>query len=262
MLELSTDNILSPPVELSVLRTRHGHGIHVVRDDLLTGGTKERALWEYLRGQNQSEFIYASPFSGYAQIALAYVSKHLGRRCIIIAETDPSTGEFHPYTIRAKELGAEIFPSRNLGEAEEIARGIATARTGMVKIPLGFDVPEFRNSMARVLSREWERVESTVPTSVKRLWIPVGSGTLASSFLSFLPERIEVKALNVRVLARGDVRIQRLEKTIDLRHAEMPFKEKARHLPEIPSNLYYDAKIWALLDEEGRPGDVWWNVAG
>lgn len=261
-MELMTDFQFSPPVVTSLLRTSSGAEIVVARDDYLTGGTKERALWGYLGNLTKREYVYASPFSGYAQIALAHVSAQMGRSCVIIAETDPKTGQLHEYSRRARAHGASVLPARNLSEAEEIAGRLASSRPRMIKIPLGFDVPEFRQSMALVLSREWARINQRLPGGVRRLWIPVGSGTLASSFLSFLPQEIEIKALNVRVLSPGDQRIQRLENSVDLREAKMTFHERAEVLPGIPSNLYYDAKLWEHINEEGLSGDVWWNVAG
>lgn len=261
-MELTQDFQLSPPVITTTLRTASGAEVMVARDDYLTGGTKERALWGYLGGLSKREYVYASPFSGYAQIALAHVSAQMGRSCVIIAETDPATGQLHEYSRRARAHGASVFPSRNLAEAEEIAGRLASTRRRMIKIPLGFDVPEFRQSMALVLSHEWARINQRLPGGVKRLWIPVGSGTLASSFLSFLPPEIEIKALNVRVLSEEDQRIQRLKDSVDLKTAGMTFHEPANFLPGIPSNLYYDAKLWEHINVEGRTGDLWWNVAG
>jgi len=234
----------------------------VARDDLLTGGTKERALYSYLANLDFHEYIYASPFSGFAQIALAYVSQQMGRKCIIIAEVDPETGSLHPYSLRARDHGATVFPSRNLKEAEEIAERLAAEREQMLKIPLGFNVPEFRQSMADVLSVEWARIERKSETAIRRLWLPVGSGTLATSFLSFLSPEVEVLGLNVRVLPQNDPRIKKLNQVIILKTADVPFREKATILPEIPSNLFYDAKLWGVIEEEGLNGDLWWNVAG
>lgn len=261
-MELRAEFQFSPPVITSLLRTVSGAEIVVARDDYLTGGTKERALWGYLGNLSKREYIYASPFSGYAQIALAHVSAQMGRSCVIIAETDPKTGQLHEYSRRARAHGASVFPARNLAEAEEISERLALSRPRMIKIPLGFDVPEFRESMAQVLSKEWVRIHQSVPGGVRRLWLPVGSGTLASSFLSFLPKEIVIKALNVRVLSSADQRIQRVKGLIDLREARMPFHDSAELLPSIPSNLYYDAKLWEHINEEGLSGDVWWNVAG
>ena len=47
-------------------------GIHVVRDDHIPGGTKRRVLEPLVAKSAGTEFVYASPAYGYAQIALAY----------------------------------------------------------------------------------------------------------------------------------------------------------------------------------------------
>lgn len=53
--------------------------MHVVRDDYLIGGTKQRALAQLLLHNPCSEFVYAGPVYGFAQIALSYCAKVLGK---------------------------------------------------------------------------------------------------------------------------------------------------------------------------------------
>ncbi|HVK60991.1 MAG TPA: hypothetical protein VM432_05555 [Bdellovibrionales bacterium] len=58
-------------IQIDALNIR-GSRLHVVRDDLLKAGTKQRAAIPYLldlRKDGFEEFVYASPFSGFAQIA-------------------------------------------------------------------------------------------------------------------------------------------------------------------------------------------------
>lgn len=60
-------------------------GIRVVRDDLLPGGTKQRASAPFIQDMvniGYSHFVYASPFAGFAQVALAYTCRMLNVRCI------------------------------------------------------------------------------------------------------------------------------------------------------------------------------------
>lgn len=252
------------PVVTTTLKTRHEQEILVARDDLLTGGTKERALREYLRPFGDKHFLYASPFSGYAQIALAHVCREFKLNCTIVAELDPSTNELHPYSLRAREMGAEVLEAKNLNEAEETAKKISLKADNFYKIPLGFNDPEFRSSMARVLGREWASLNERVPGGIRRVWLPVGSGTLISAFMEFLTPATEILALNVRVLTPEDQRIMKLKTSsrITMRDADRPFHSPATVLPEIPSNVFYDAKLWTIVDAEGLSGDLWWNVAG
>jgi hypothetical protein len=45
--------------------------VNVVRDDLLLGGTKQRALVKLIESNlGFNEFVYAGPSSGFAQVAL------------------------------------------------------------------------------------------------------------------------------------------------------------------------------------------------
>src|ERR671914_1316606 len=92
---------LSPAVQISELSHRQNR-YFVVRDDLLPGGTKQRAagpLLRHLMSQGFDHSIYASPFSGFAQVALAYSCQIVGVRCTIFAECDPARpGRAHEYT--------------------------------------------------------------------------------------------------------------------------------------------------------------------
>ena len=53
----------------------------VVRDDMLPGGTKRRALPVLMKGS--SEYVYASSVYSYAQVALAYVARESGKRATV-----------------------------------------------------------------------------------------------------------------------------------------------------------------------------------
>lgn len=77
----------SPPARLSRLTVKD-KTIHVVREDLLPGGTKQRAVSHFISQSAESgrcQFVYASPFCGYAQVALAYVCRELGFPCTVFA---------------------------------------------------------------------------------------------------------------------------------------------------------------------------------
>lgn len=55
-------------------------GMQVVRDDLLPGGTKTRAIAALMhQAEGGAEFVYASPAQGYAQLTLAHCARLLGK---------------------------------------------------------------------------------------------------------------------------------------------------------------------------------------
>jgi hypothetical protein len=262
-LELSPTVIdLSPRPVLTAL-----DNYRVVRDDLLPGGTKQRASAPFIKDMMNlgfTHFVYASPFAGFAQVALSYACQMLNVSCTIVCEKDQrfTDGRLHPFSELARSYGARIVKVSNLAEAEEIALSIENNQYTTFKIPLGFDCKEFRVHLKTVIEKAFRQIENESGI-VKRLWISVGSGTLLKTFLEALPERVNFLCVDVRVLGQSDTRIQSLKchSRVEYFEAPMTFHTEARVLPDIPSNTFYDAKLWEFIKLHGVLGDVWWNVA-
>lgn len=258
----------SPPVHISQLTLPHGT-VHVVREDLLPGGTKQRAVAPYvqaLMARGYNHFVYASPFCGFAQVALAYVCRQLGVSCTVVASRDPdltNVSAKHEFTCLAEDYGADVLLAETLSEAEAFADGLSQNDPRTFKPPLGFDCPLYREHLVQALKREWARVLARLERRPRALWLPVGSGTLVKTFSAFVEPEIELHALNVHVLAHEDRRIQAVRENprVTLFSAPQPFAAPASLLPAVPSNRFYDAKLWDLIARYGVDGDVWWNVA-
>lgn len=259
----------SPPVELTALPIPAGQ-VHVVRDDLLTGGTKQRAAVPYLqelRGEGHREIVYASPFAGFAQVALASSARHLGLACTLFCEEDRSrpgsAGVPHAFSRLAESLGARLVVVPTLDEAERLAETYAASPRAAVKVPLGLDAPCFRKHLTLEIARQWSLVLEQLGRAPRTLWLPVGSGTLANSFRDIVPPQTELCCVDVRVLDPRDPRLTRLvvRPGVRLLAAAEPFIAAAVAPPPLPSNAHYDAKLWRFLVAEGSDGDVWWNVA-
>lgn len=255
----------SPPVEISKLPILNG-SVYVVRDDLLPGGTKQRAAVPYLkalRAQGYTTFVYASPFAGFAQIALASACNDLSLQCLICAENDPSKPGLQPHAFSklAEKFGAKLVLSETLKQAENLAKEFERLDHRYLKIPLGFNTEIFRNELEREVRKQWSYVEEVVVP--RRLWLPLGSGTLATVFSKVLPENVEIHCVDVHVLQPNDSRIQKLRALprIHVHSAPERFAEPAQSLPPIASNIHYDAKLWAPIYASAGDGDLWWNVA-
>ncbi len=80
-------------------------GIIVARDDFLAGGTKMRFILPYLLQRPESEFVYASPAYGYAQVALAHCARLIGKRATVFTAKRKQP---HALTLQAKNAGAKI----------------------------------------------------------------------------------------------------------------------------------------------------------
>jgi len=253
---------------IETLKVKNGN-IKVVRDDLLNGGTKSRAAVPFLKymsrldpvtnlflGNSINEFVYASPFCGYAQVALALSAAECGFKSTIFVEKDP-------YTSKISELSQTIINHSNiilcdsLTEAEVLAENYSkTFNKKVFKIPLGFNDPAFRWFLKDNLRNDIKKLNT------KRFWLPVGSGTLASIFREILPKKVKLACINVRVLPDTDSRLEYVKSISDL-YISTPekFHEPRLIAPPIPSNKFYDSKLWQHIYEFANNGDVWWNVA-
>ncbi len=259
---------MSPPVVIDEIINKDRRFL-VIRDDLLPGGSKQRACYSLLEdyvAQGIEHFCYASPFAGFAQVALAYTCQQMNLSCHLFCEMDPTqkfSGAMHEFTLLARSFGAEITMIKTLTEAEVLATKAAEESARSIKIPLGFNCSSFKTAFEREIRIEWARIKKFIGKTPKRLWLPVGSGTLASVFNCVLDSETALQCVNVRVLPASDDRIQLLHQNQRVRMYTTPesFQQKAVCAPTIPSNIHYDAKIWQFLERFGLDGDIWWNVA-
>lgn len=255
-------------VQFSTLKL-DDRAMHVVRDDRLFGGTKERAALPFLRDQmaaGYNQFVYASPFCGFAQVALAAAGKALGCTVLLVAEQDQTAAEpltLHPFSELAQEQGARVLVVSSLAQAESTAARVTRSKPGRYQVPLGFNCAPFRAHLRTEVARCWDELGRNLPARPKTVWVAVGSGTLANVLRDVLPESVAVRGVDVGVLPPGDERLGTLRARGGVlwgKSAEA-FSEPVREPPPIPSNRHYDAKLWSLLRREARAGDLWWNIA-
>lgn len=236
--------------------------IQVVRDDRLPGGTKQRALVPFLKTLKEAgyrNFAYATPFAGYAQVALAVAAREVGVNAVIFAEPAPG-GQLHENSFLAHQYGAEVIHVPDLGRASALAARFSAQLRGTFEIPLGFNHPLYRVQLEKSLRGVCNEIVRS--GECRRVWVPVGSGTLLSTLRRILPASVRLLGIDVRVLSDSDEWLQRLARleNVSVVKAEETFSEPARVRPPLPSNLHYDAKIWQHLLFASERGDVWWNV--
>ena len=103
-------------------------GILVVRDDLMPGGTKARVLPALF--DSHTEYVYASPVQGYAQVALAYCAKAHSKRATIFCA---ARKQRHPRTVEAARAGARIVEVGRLATSAS-CRSVP-ANTALCRVP-------------------------------------------------------------------------------------------------------------------------------
>ncbi len=258
---------LSPRPELGQLESVGGLKFWVLRDDKLLGGTKQRAAQHYVRiemEKGKQTFCYASPFAGFAQVALAVCCQALKVDCVIFAERDQTVGETqaHAFSKLAQSFGAELYLFSDLKTAHEAATRYASQADDRLNIPLGFDSPVFNHFLQVEIGKIWTEVCCSAG-EIERVWLPVGSGTLTRAVRRVFPSHVRLECLNVHVLPSSDHRIASLSglPNTSLRSVPEKFAEGPSVEAPLPSNRHYDAKLWNFLRQEAQPNDLWWNVA-
>lgn len=215
-------------------------GVLVVRDDLIPGGTKVRAVDALMNGKD--EYVYASPASGYAQIALAIGCAAKGKQATIFTA---KRNEMHKRTAEAKANGAKIVqvPHGYLTNVQAKARAYAEL-TGACLLPFGFDSEEIRDALADVAL--------SLRIHPKEVWTVAGSGTLSRALQAAWPL---ASFYAVRIGRKPDAgRAQVLD-------APEEFERDAIEPPPFPSCSNYDAKAWRFIKLHASPGALFWNVA-
>lgn len=217
-------------------------GILVVRDDLLPGGTKMRALLPMMERQTAAEFVYASPAQGYAQVALAHCARLLGCRATIFTAARKVP---HPLTQAAADAGAAVVPVPvgYLTVVQARARAYAAEREAHL-VPFGVDDNQALEAVAR----------AAVATGVqpREVWTAAGSGVLTRALQRAWPQARFVAV----VVGRQECDTGRARRIVH----PLPFERAARVRPPFPSAPGYDAKVWEYARAEAGPGALFWNV--
>lgn len=220
-------------------------GVHVVRDDLIPGGTK-RCFADQLIPPG-SEVVYASPVYGGAQIALAHAAAERGARATIFCAKRNTA---HPRTLEAYRAGAKIVqvPHGYLSNVKAKARAYCE-KTGAILLPFGLETPEAFQALADRARQAVERVGQ-----VDQVWCVAGSGVLARG----LQKGINASSYHVvqigRKLTRRDVG------AAVIHEYPLQFAQDAQIKPPFPSCSNYDAKCWEYIKKHAAGRVLFWNV--
>ena len=217
-------------------------GRYIVRDDLLPGGTKQRFLYDYISKLQYTEFVYASPAYGYAQVALSYACAALGRKSHIFTAR---RAVLHKRTLEAMEAGAAVtqVPHGYLSNVQAKARAYAASHRAKL-IPFGVDDPDFITAIAQCAAG--------LDVSPSEIWCAAGSGTLSRALQIAWPKASH-NAIQVGSAPNiGNARLW---------VAPEKFEADAKMPPPFPSCSNYDAKVWRFFKQQSSPGALFWNVA-
>jgi hypothetical protein len=224
---------------------REHDGIHVVRDDLIGGGTKARYMQRlYEQGD---EVVYATPAEGGAQTALAWTAQAMGKKATLFVAKRRTP---HPRALMAKRLGAKVYQvSPGYLTVVQARARTYCEDTGATLAPFGMDMPEAIEAIAAAAS--------STGLEPDEVWCASGSGVLARSLAMAWPKARRFVVQVGRELTAKDV------DGASIVVSPRKFTETARSPPPFPSDPHYDAKAWEIAKARRGAGlIVFWNVTG
>jgi len=220
----------------------------VLRDDLLPGGTKRRALTHLLKSIPQSRIAYAGTVLGHGALALAHACQDHGKTAdIFIACADPDND---PMIARLRDTSATLHiepPTAIMALFDKAQTWQASAHDTAI-LPPGFDMPEFSKAMQQALA-------GLDVSSFTGIWTVSVSGTLTRALQSCFPAT-PFKTVQV-VKSQGG-----LPAGVTLCTAPEKYHQPARTPPPYPACPYTDAKLWQFAAEQAESRALLWNTAG
>lgn len=239
---------MNPLIKIQDFHVR-GIIVHVIRDDLLLAGTKQRALYPLLASHKDDEFVYAGPTTGAGQLAVAYCTKLLGRNATLFLQGPSALSEL------SRKYGAKIHLHNKLYECQQAAQEYVKSRKGARLLPFGLECDEFTSLLEQQL-----RI-CTCKIQPRRMWIVVGSGTLLRVLARIFTSTIFL-AVQVGKKIWEDQFEPQVWTRISIFVAPQKFFDAvpAKLAPPYSSCATYDAKIWQFVLQYAQNDDYVWNV--
>ena len=253
--------LYNPPIEIIAIED-NSKKLYVVRDDLLVGGTKSRAIVQYIqqlleKNPKTNELVYAGASNGYAQIALSY-ALYLMKSNIKLTIFFQAThlDEAH----KLKRIAKYLYPNTNYidvnGPLKKLWKELdqyMLLHKNAYPIKFGLDDPIFMDILLLALKDHLEKYVD----KIKRLWLVAGSGTLLKTLYGLLPNT----KFNIVQVGRP-VDISSLDKNrVTLYVSGLPLYTKIDADIPYPTTKSYDGKIWEFSDKFENK-DFIWNTAG
>ena len=246
------------PYEFPKLVIEEHEGFHVVRDDLLEGGSKRRFVDRLLReeiAEGANEFVYGGcPANGYAQLSIPLQTREYGCKTILFM-AKRSMDNLHDYQKKALEYGADIRWVANGMLQVTKKRALDYYNEDPVHrrlLQLGLDDQRVREDI-RDLAKN---IEQDYDINISEVWSVGSSGTLTRGLQMAFPDK------DVHVVSVGHSMKQNEVGRATLHRSDLKFTDEVKEedKPPFPSVPTYDAKAWKIMREQAKPGSLFWNV--
>lgn len=210
-------------------------GFSILRDDIIEGGTKRRALDILLKSLPADSVSYAGTIMGHGALALAHACADNAKT----AHIHICANDAHPVIEKLRIAGARVLlhPPMPVATLHEYAKA-----QGGITFPPGFDMPEFEEALtAAVLPLDL--------SASSEIWTTSVTGTLTRALKRAFPDKA-FKTVSVVKSGAGEF------------FAPEKYHQPAKRPPPYPACPYTDAKVWQFVREHAVPDALIWNTAG
>jgi len=227
---------------------KNHYGVHIVRDDLLDGGTKS-VLMKHMDKPDIKEFVYASPVYGGFQVAISAYCKKVGKRATIFCA---KRNIKHPNTVKCLEYGANIIEVEYgyMSVIEKKAREYCLNKEGVHKIIFGAKTEENKKILGQRIKYALDYVNPD------EIWVAIGSGLLVSAMMDNILPHMRVYGVQV-----GADPVLEFHDNLTVIKYPKSFDKVSKLKIEFSSMPNYDLKAFELcLKHKGTGKILFWNV--
>jgi hypothetical protein len=227
--------------------------IIVIDDGVLVGGTKQRAMGEFMasvlpRDKPIHVFFPASP-NGLGCLALALGAADL-RKCGYDITPHIYSQYYKSSSLEmSKENGADVHVYKEpFREIYKIMEKDMKKYDNAIEVSLGGNNPKYIEVLAEKMKEQVLRVPNW--QDFKHFWLVYGSGTLYKSLLKNFPQF----TYHLVVVGKSIKEVRMNDKVYE---APSDFYKPAHIKPPYKTEMSYDGKIWEFLMRESDPALVW-----
>jgi len=254
-LKLTNDFVSKlPPVVIQEV-----NGFQVAREDLLgPGGTKARAGEWLMSTIEEDTVVYCMPRVGHAPCAVIALAKLYNKGVVLFAPACKKITNHQAAAIElAEKLGVALAVKWRriaaMPNLNRMAKKWADANEAAF-LPFGLNHPYTIAGFTRICQDLLE-ADYKEPDEI---WTVVSTGVLTRGLQIGFPNasmRGVCVARNMKAGELGRTKIWSEPRAFTS-------KERAPNLPPFDTVSTYDGKGWKFMLEHGRPGALFWNVAG
>lgn len=215
-----------------------------MRDDIIVGGTKRRALDILLNQIPNVKIFYAGTTMGHGALALAHACQDNNKT----AEIFISANGDEPLIQKLKQANAVLYlhPPLPISTLNSMAKAAAQKQNAL-HLPPAFDRPDFEDAMV-------EALQQFDASPYSEIWTCAVTGTLTRALQRAFP----AKTFKTVKVVKSPCDLGRAE----IYQAPEKYHQIAKSPPPYPSCPFTDAKVWQFIQTHAAPDALIWNTAG